>query len=381
MSKSQKLLQRRLRRISRSRCNITRSQEMLRFTRRTETRVGHHTMSTSGSDRRQGPLRHFSIAEGRRERFLRPGPRHHLGRILDLTGEVTSEKDVVPFGLPPTVFEAYCSELSTQVSVKPLHVSAGGNCFNRENIIREIRVLCQQSHANVLSFIGYTLTSEGDRISLVTPWMVKGNLRGVMRTLKVQDMFLMCDGIARGLRYLHSNQVIHSDLRTDNVLLSPAGTPLLADVGISMLEASFSDREGPIADSVWKSLRWSACEFFEFSDDDVNSTRRLIHNEKTDVWAFGMTLYELLSGDVPFAKIRSDLKVISAIANKSLPREPAHTGSPSSVALRRYMWSMCCQCWATNPAHRPSMGMLLKKIEGYQRGFEIGVNGTTTLTE
>ncbi len=166
------------------------------------------------------------------------------------------------------------------------------------------------------------------------------------------------------------------------MLLSPEGTPLLADVGISKLEASsFTMLAGPIAESVWRSLRWLACEFLEFSDDDVNSTRRLEHNEKTDVWAFGMTIYvrlsasfytsvtqsllqELLTGDIPYAKIRSDLK--SCLRSRTTcfhPNPPLWARPGRSVTTLHVVY--IGQCWATDPTHRPSMGALLKEVDKY----------------
>jgi len=285
---------------------------------------------------------------------------------LDFTSDVIVESDTVGFEQSSDVSKGIFLKLGVEVAVKRLRIVIRDSDASKRKLAREMFIWSELCHQNVLPFLGYTV--EGNHPALVSEWMKKGNLHGYMKTLKTQDSFSMLVGIARGLQYLHSNRVIHSDLRTANVLLSPEGTPLLADVGISKLEASlFTTLAGPIAESVWRSLRWLACEFFEFddNDDDVNSTRRLEHNEKTDVWAFGMTIYELLTGDVPYAKIKSDLKVMSAIANYSLPPEPTFKGSPSDVALRRYMWSVCRQCWVTKPADRPSMGMLLKEVEEY----------------
>ncbi len=72
----------------------------------------------------------------------------------------------------------------------------------------------------------------------------------------------------------------------DNVLVSDMGIPLLTDFGISRLESSSTT--GYNTESVRGSTRWLAYEFFEISDNDDDPPPG--HNEKTDVWSYGMTL-------------------------------------------------------------------------------------------
>ncbi len=79
----------------------------------------------------------------------------------------------------------------------------------------------------------------------------------------------------------------------DNVLMSPMGVPLLADFGISKLDPSSSSSPAFLSSGSGRgSIRWLAYEIFDCSFDDTNPTEleRPLHNEKTDVWAFGMTL-------------------------------------------------------------------------------------------
>ncbi len=68
--------------------------------------------------------------------------------------------------------------------------------------------------------------------------------------------------------------------------MSDMGTPLLTDFGISRLESSSTT--GYNTESVRGSTRWLAYEFFEISDNDDDPPPG--HNEKTDVWSYGMTL-------------------------------------------------------------------------------------------
>jgi len=122
-------------------------------------------------------------------------------------------------------------------------------------------------------------------------------------------------GIAAGLLYLHDNDVIHADLKSDNILISDCGEPLLADFGISRIitssaASSMSDVKG--------SMRWMATELLLLCPDET-----IKHTKQSDVWAYGMVLYELLTGDVPFAHLKNDCQVFSfALSRGEIPARP-----------------------------------------------------------
>ena len=91
--------------------------------------------------------------------------------------------------------------------------------------------------------------------------------------------------IARGLKYIHSQGAIHSDVKSDNVLLSPDGRALLTDFGVSRMDTLSA---GYTTDSTRGSTRWQAYELFDIGEDGTKSPQ---HTVMTDIWAFGMTVY------------------------------------------------------------------------------------------
>ncbi len=161
----------------------------------------------------------------------------------------------------------------------------------------------------------------------------------------------------------------------DNVLVSDTGTPLLTDFGISRLDSASTT--GFNTDSVKGSTRWMSYEFFIDKDEDAPPR----HNEKTDVWSYGMTvlvsasfrcsrsvclssyLQELITGGIPYSYIQYNFRVVLKIAKGELPSEPSFTGSSSDVALRSYMWSICNRCWIKDPKQRPSIAKVLEDME------------------
>jgi len=308
----------------------------------------------------------FQPLEDKVERTASPSEKllsHVLSRLshLDLSGNIIVDEYLVPSqGGYADVFKGYCSSLNRTVAVKRLRLHVGANWDVDKNFAKEIRIWSELVHPNVLPLLGYMI--EGSYPSLVSEWMEKGSLRSRMMELSTTELYFMSLGIASGLAYLHSRNVIHADLKSDNVLVSSTGTPLLTDFGISKLQSSSTT--GYNTETIRGSTRWLACEFFEISDNDDEPPPT--HNEKTDVWSFGMTILELLSGDVPYASIKNDLRVMFAIVQGQLPAKPQIMGSSLDASIRSYMWEICCRCWIKDPIERPSIAELLEGMERYR---------------
>jgi serine/threonine protein kinase len=157
------------------------------------------------------------------------------------------------------------------------------------------------------------------------------------------------------------------------VLISSAGCPLLSDFGVSrVIVTSHVDAD---TTSFRGSIRWMAIEFFTPSNRSASSSfQPLIANKKTDVWAFGMTVYvsilmilfsltmmsimqEIITGKRPFEHLSNDVFVMMAIANGELP--PAPQGLRTMPIARQKLWELCNKCWLKDPLLRPSMSDLL----------------------
>jgi len=157
-------------------------------------------------------------------------------------------------------------------------------------------------------------------------------------------------GLARGLAYIHGLDAIHSDIKTDNILVSPVKQALLTDFGISRMDSLST---GYTSHSVRGSARWQAIEFFKLGDGPPPE-----HTKYTDVWAFGMTVYELLTKERPFAFLKEDLHVILYISQGRLPKQPTFSKGPGDATIEQFMWLLCHSCWKTDPHLRPSIGDL-----------------------
>ena len=92
-------------------------------------------------------------------------------------------------------------------------------------------------------------------------------------------------GIAEGLKYLHDEGVIHSDIKAGNVLISSIGVPRICDFGISRMLASSQTFDVTTSGHLKGTTRWMAKELMMIGDPPP------AHTFQTDVWAFGMTVH------------------------------------------------------------------------------------------
>jgi formylglycine-generating enzyme required for sulfatase activity/tRNA A-37 threonylcarbamoyl transferase component Bud32 len=142
------------------------------------------------------------------------------------------------------------------------------------------------NHPNVLAFVAARVF--GGQVVLVSEFAPDGSLKDWLkqhgdRAPSVEAAVQMTYGILAGLEHLHSQNIIHRDVKPDNVLLSGV-TPRLADFGVSrVLKTTSHTVQGAGTPA------YMAPEAFKRK-----------RNQQTDLWSVGVMLYQMLSGRLPF---------------------------------------------------------------------------------
>ncbi|KAF8319461.1 kinase-like domain-containing protein, partial [Amanita rubescens] len=102
--------------------------------------------------------------------------------------------------------------------------------------------------------------------------------------------------VAQGMEYIHSEGVVHGDLRGENILLDAEVHVQIADFGLTRLSEATNTRSGGLH------LNFAAPELFGFSQDENGSFEDVpARTQMSDVYAFGCLYYEIHYDSIPFA--------------------------------------------------------------------------------
>ncbi|KAJ6774832.1 SERINE-THREONINE PROTEIN KINASE [Salix purpurea] len=214
---------------------------------------------------------------------------------------------------------------------------------------READILSKLHHPNVVAFYGVVQDGHGVALATVTEYMVDGSLRNVLlrkdRFLDRRKRLLIAMDAAFGMEYLHSKNIVHFDLKCDNLLvnLKDPQRPIckVGDFGLSKIK-----RNTLVSGGVRGTLPWMAPELLNGSSNKVS--------EKVDVFSFGIVLWEILTGEDPYANMHYGA-IIGGIVNNTLrPTIPSYCDSEWGILME--------QCWAPNPAVRPSFTEIASRL-------------------
>lgn len=191
------------------------------------------------------------------------------------------------------VFLAYDPRLDRQVAIKRVRPGSS-DPERRARFLREARVTAALSHPCIVQVFDFPTDEGADHI--VMEYVPGTSLRDLLQQgpLPLQDRLRMAAAVAEGLAYAHGRGVVHRDLKTENVLVTPGGEVKIADFGIARR------RQAAAGDAADESLT---------QEGAVVGTCRVMSPEqacgeppdsRSDLFSFGVLLYELFTSRSPF---------------------------------------------------------------------------------
>ncbi|TUN98264.1 RAF proto-oncogene serine/threonine-protein kinase [Bagarius yarrelli] len=205
----------------------------------------------------------------------------------------------------------------------------------------EVAVLRKTRHVNILLFMGYMTQ---DNLAIVTQWCEGSSLYKHLHVLETKIPMVQLIDIARqtaqGMDYLHAKNIIHRDMKSNNIFLHEGLTVKIGDFGLATVKTRWSGShqvEHPSG-----SVLWMAPEVIRMQDNNPYSFQ-------SDVYSYGIVLYELMTGELPYSDISN--------------RDQLYKSCPK--AMKR----LVADCIKKSKEERPLFPQILSSIELLQHAL------------
>lgn len=195
------------------------------------------------------------------------------------------------------------------VAIKKLTVTS--LIKSREDFESEVKKLGQMRHHNLVALEGYYWTTSLQL--LIYEYAPNGSLykhlhdTNANNCLSWQQRFKIVLGMAKGLAYLHHNNIIHYNLKSTNILIDSCGKPKVGDYGLARL-LPMLDR-CILSSKIQSALGYMAPEF---------ACKTVTITEKCDVYGFGILVLEVVTGKRPVEYMEDDVIVLCDMVRAAL---------------------------------------------------------------
>ncbi|KAF9644736.1 kinase-like protein [Thelephora ganbajun] len=244
------------------------------------------------------------------------------------------------------------------VAVKILRVSMQDDILKiRKQFCKELVLWSTLSHPNVLKPVGVQGDMEKGQFVTVSEWTAHGNIMEYIKNNHTNRLELL-HGAAQGLEYLHRVNLTHGDLKGANILISndvPSRACLADFSSMTMvldpdLEIPYNTRfkGGTIPFTPPELLLPSR---FGFMDS--------VPTPQADIYAFGLVIYQVLTGEIPFRRLRQTELAYSVVKGLR-PNKPEN---PAAIGFSDSLWDFVQQCWDDNRELRPTVSEVVIHLE------------------
>nr|XP_043612092.1 serine/threonine-protein kinase STY46-like [Erigeron canadensis] len=217
---------------------------------------------------------------------------------------------------------------------------------------QEVSLMKRLRHPNILLFMGAVTSRQ--HMCIVTEFLPRGSLSHILQRhstrLDWRRRIHMAMDIARGMNYLHRYKppIVHRDLKSSNLLVDKNWCVKVGDFGLSRIkhQTYLQTKSGK------GTPQWMAPEIIR---------NELPANEKSDVYSYGVVLWEIVTGKIPW----DDLNPMQVIAAVGFMKKKLETPEDMDT-----LWaSLIESCWCSEPESRPTFQDILYKLKELQKKY------------
>ena len=208
-----------------------------------------------------------------------------IGTMLDNRYEL---QEIIGVGGTAVVYKAKCHRLNRYVAVKILKEEFASDEEFRRKFHDEAQAVAMLSHPNIVNIYDVSRSGNVDYIvmELIDGITLKEYL-GRRGQLSPKEVTIFSTQIARALEHAHDHDIIHRDIKPQNIMLLRDGTVKVADFGI----AHFADQENTYS-------KGEAIGSVHYVSPE--QARGSFVDNRTDLYSFGVVMYEMITGRLPF---------------------------------------------------------------------------------
>jgi Serine/threonine protein kinase len=278
------------------------------------------------------------------------------------------------------VFLAYDTVCGRRIALKRIRPDLLDFKQINYRFLKEAHITCQLTHPSIIPI--YAIHKEEKGVYYTMPFVQGETLKQILRKTKGQvrkgekldhvggsipALMRIFVNICQAVAYAHSKDVLHRDLKPENIIVGPYGEVLILDWGLAKLvhqpEENLSVE--PKGRSSLSGLTLVGKIVGTVSYMAPERAQGLPATFQTDIYALGVTLYQLLTLRLPFR--RKSLQQFRKNAGKETLRDPADVAPYRDVP--RILAKMAMKCLSTDPAQRyASVDELLFDLESYLEG-------------
>ena len=246
------------------------------------------------------------------------------------------------------IYRAFDLVNRREVVIKIPDQSMLGDPAQFERFQRELEVMKALDHPVILKGLG---SGKYNRMPyLVTEYVNGKSLRTLMESsasFSTDQAIALARSIADGMAYCHKNEVIHRDLKPENILITADGQPVIMDFGLALTKGSHR--------VTYSNLSATMGTPDYMAPEQIDGQRG---DQRTDIYALGTILYELLAGRTPFTG-DTNMAIMAQHLNGTAPRlDKINPEVPPQIA------AIVAKCLARNPDDRyPNMEALIAAFD------------------